>query len=192
MRRSWFLVAISLCCVSRWAAGEVVEIPLPELTGQYINYELNRRTCSFELSKAPTVVHGASLRLVGTATVRMSWCGFGSMEPYPETIWLFATMPDTETGAAWGNAMGAAESGAFDVTLPFQTTSGATWAFLNDKTGQIEVDAIGCPIVDLCWPVTICSEAFVEQAVLVLDAEFPVPVDESTWGRIKALYQEQE
>ena len=190
MHRTWILVAVSSCCMVSWAAGEVVEIALPELVGRYFDYELNQRRCSFELPQAPTVVHGASLHLVGRATVRMSWCGFGSMEPYPEAFRLFATMPDTETGGAWGSTLWATESGAFDVSLPFGTRSGATWAFLDDKTGQIEANSMGCPVVDSCFPVTICSEAFVEQAFLVLDAEFPVPVDESTWGRIKALFHD--
>jgi hypothetical protein len=190
MRRTWFLVAISLCCVVGWAVGAVVEIPLPDLAGRYYLYDVFQRTCAFELSQPPTVVHSASLRLVGTATVRMAWCGFGSMEPYPEAFRLFATMPDSETGGAWGSSLWTTDSGAFDVSLLFEPRSGATWAFLEDATGEVSVNSMGCPVLDSCWPVTLCSEAFIEQAFLVLDAEFPVPVDESTWGRIKALFHD--
>jgi hypothetical protein len=33
--------------------------------------------------------------------------------------------------------------------------------------------------------------AFVDEVVLILDLEFPVPLEQTTWGRIKQLYSEQ-
>jgi hypothetical protein len=190
MRKIGFVVALAILFTSQLAAATVVEIPLPDLGGRYFLYETYQRSCLFSLPGHPAIIHSASLRLVGTATIRMTWCAIYPSEPYAELFGFGATMPDATTGGAWGAGLSRAESGAFDLMVPFAPYSGASWGFLDDGTGEVTLSGGGCPILDSCWPVTECSEANVEQAFLVLDAEFPIPVEQSTWGRVKALFGE--
>ncbi len=192
MGKTCFLATVMLFLTVSFAVATVVEVPLPELAGRYFLYETYQRSSSFELSRPPEIVHSGSLRLVGAFTVRQTWCAIYPSERYPEPFRFEASMPDPSTGGAWGSGLNSTESVAFDLTIPFDAYSDASWGFLEDATGEIILAGHGCPILDSCWPVTECSEAFVEQAYLVLDAEFPVPVDESTWGRIKALFDDRD
>ena len=169
-----------------------MEIPLPDLAGRYFVNETYQRSCLFSLPGHPAIIESASLRLVGTATIRMTWCDIYPSDPYPEPFGFWATMPDATTGGSWGAGAHRTESGAFDVTVPFASYAGATWGFLDGGTGTVTLGGSGCPILDGCWPVTDCSEAYVEQAFLVLDGEFPIAVEETTWGRVKALFGESE
>ena len=63
-----------------------------------------------------------------------------------------------------------------------------TWSFLMD--GEADISLFGAPagLVGLCWPVSSPPTAVVEEAVLIVDAEYAVPVEATSWGRIKALY----
>ena len=79
--------------------------------------------------------------------------------------------------------------GTFEWTGQFHANpSTTTWEFLMD--GQAEISLFGAPagLVDLCWPLTAYPTGTVEEAVLFVDAEFPVAVEPTSWGRIKALY----
>jgi hypothetical protein len=189
MRRTLFLVGVLFWCVAGLARASIVEIPLPELRGRYYLYDTYQRTAPFGVLPIPAVVHGASLRLVGTLTIRLTYCGIYPSEPYPETFLFQATMPDPTTTGTWGSGFISNADGSFDRTVVFASRGGATWAFLQGGTGEVTLFGEGCPEVDLCWPVTFCSEAFVEDAYLVIDAEFPIPIHESTWGGIKALFE---
>jgi hypothetical protein len=189
MRKIGLVIVLVMFSGAQVAAGTVVEVPLPDLAGRYFIYEVYQRDCVFSLAVVPEVVHGAWLRLVGTATLRLTDCCLYPFEPYLEPFIFEGRMADTMTGGAWGCGLGRFESGAFDLTVPFAAWAGASWGFLlDDGVGEVQLAGDGCPKVDSCWPVTECSEAYVEQAFLVLDAEFPIPVEESTWGRIKALF----
>ena len=174
------------------ALGTVLEIPLPGLAGRYFLEDVYQRDTSFELPLPPTTVNGAFLRLVGTATIRFTWCDPQPSDLYAQSFIFHGALPDYTTGGSGWVDLGMVENGPFEITAPMTTRSGASWAFLETGTGHIYISGSGCPILDGCWPVTDCSEVFVEEAYFVLDAEFPIPVDGSTWGRIKALYEGNE
>jgi hypothetical protein len=190
MRRVYVVAVIMLLLSAPGVKATIVEIPLPELGGRYFLYDTFRRSCTFQLPQRPAMVHGAWLHLTGVATIRLTDCGYDPFEPYPERVDFVPTMPDPTTGGGWGGqAFTPPESGPFELTIEFHTASGASWRFLEDTVGEIELVGIGWSILDLCYPLTEWSEAFVEQAVLVFDAEFPIPVEENTWGSIKALFE---
>jgi hypothetical protein len=178
-------VTLSWCMVGV-AAATVVEVPLPELSGRYYDTETYQRTAPFHLLPIPVAVHSVSLRLVGTLTIRLAYCDF---DPFPTMFAFEANLPDPATEGAWGAWFGSDANGSFDQSIVFSTRSGASWGGLETGFGEVTLSGMGCPVVDGCWPLTLCSEAVVEEAYLVVDAEFPIPVGEATWGRIKALFE---
>ena len=185
-----FLLCVTLSwCMAGATAATVVEFPLPELGGRYYDTETYQRNASFHLLPIPVAVHGASLRLVGTLTIRLTDCGYWPFEPFPQTFVFVGDLPDPTTGGVWGAGFISDANGSFDQSIVFSTRSGASWEGLETGIGEVTLSGTGCPVVDGCWPLTLCSEAVIEQAYLVVDAEFPIPVGEATWGRIKALFE---
>jgi hypothetical protein len=47
----------------------------------------------------------------------------------------------------------------------------------------------GAGYITICSATSAPPTVTVTEAVLILDAEFPVAIESSTWGRIKALYR---
>jgi hypothetical protein len=172
------------------ANAEVLEIPLPGLLGVYPLDEQNAtRTVEFELPQAPLVVNGAWFRISGTTGVGTTTCDGGGLYPWPMDVSAF--MADTVSAHVWiAWALMPEEPGPFAWTAEFRPIpSTATWEFLLD--GEAEISLFGAPtaLVGLCWPVSAPPTANVEEAVLIVDAEFPVGLEATSWGRIKALYE---
>jgi hypothetical protein len=57
-----------------------------------------------------------------------------------------------------------------------------------DGEGEVNVTGDTGFLPGGCWEVAP-PEATVSEAVLYVDADFPVPAESNTWGRIKALYE---
>jgi hypothetical protein len=190
MLRTILSLITVLVVASSMAAAEIVEIPLPGLLGIYPITEMNvTRTVTFQLPAAPLIIHGASFRISGSAGVGAASCEWGGSYPWPMDI--LASMKDTPFAHFWiASALMPVEASPFGWTAEFHATpSTTTWGFLMD--GEAEISLSGAPsgLVDLCWPVTEPPTANVTEAVLIVDAEFPVPVEGTNWGRIKALYE---
>jgi hypothetical protein len=187
-----FVVTLAILFWAQLASSTIVEVPLPELTGRYFTDEVYQRNCTFVLSAPPTVVHSAALRLIGTSTIRLAYCD-NDMFTFSIPVQFLGRMLDETTGGEWDANTIRSEDGAFNVTVPFVPFAQASWAFLQQNgTAQINLLGYGTPDIDSCWPLTLWSEAFVEQAVLIIDAEFPIPIEQSTWGRVKALFGRSE
>jgi hypothetical protein len=187
-----------LCTTAGWmlflsllaplAHAVVVEIPLPGLLGDYPLSESNgTRTTTFHLPQAPSVIHSASFRISGTAVLGSANCDefgdgswameyFSDMKDASLKLWLSAPHPPV------------IPSGPFGWTAPFSTSDGATWDFLMDGEGEISLYGAPTALLGLCQQGVVPSGT-VTEAVLIIDAEFPVATEPSTWGRIKALYR---
>jgi hypothetical protein len=172
------LVAL-LCLLAVSAHVLVVEIPLPGLLGTYPPGE---RTVSFKVSAVPSLIHGASLRISGTTEFGILDCD-GVQYPYHTDAAGY--MWDTPS-SLWSASNYMPVAGYFSWTVPFSSWSGATWNFLMDGAGDMLFTAGGqgtwCSV--LLSPVVTVTEA-----VLIVDAEFPIAVEQSTWGHIKSLYR---
>jgi hypothetical protein len=78
-------------------------------------------------------------------------------------------------------------TGPLSWTAPFQKTpNSTTWSFFMD--GVADVTLYGTDPYTWC-NVTSSPTTNITEAVLLLDAEFPIAVEPSTWGRVKALYR---
>jgi hypothetical protein len=186
--RSIPLIAVMLMFIPVLGVqAEVVEIALPQLEGQYGAGDTWGRGTSFQLPQPPLAVHGAWLRLIGTVNVREVKCVGSAAVPRP--VYFDASMRDYASGGWWGVWQATPEdSGEFELTAQFMPNYEPTWDFLSDGTGEMGLVAHSCPESDNCWPVTTCSDAVLTEVVFIVSADFPVPIEPTTWGRIKALY----
>jgi len=179
-----------LCLFAQLAEAVVIEIPLPELLGSYPTGETDgTRTATFHLPQAPSVIHGVSFRIAGTAVLGSADCDefgenaawpmeyFSDMKDASLKLWLAAPHPPVDP------------NGSFGWTAPFETSNGATWGFLMDGEGEVSLFGAPTALVGGCHEPWIVPSGSVTEAVLIVDAEFPVATEPSTWGKIKALYR---
>jgi hypothetical protein len=83
-------------------------------------------------------------------------------------------------------------AGAFSWTAAFQAVppSGSTWDFLLDGTAEINLWGEPSGFILICSPASPSPTLTVTEAVLIIDGDFPIATETSTWGRIKALYRD--
>jgi hypothetical protein len=78
-------------------------------------------------------------------------------------------------------------TGPFSWTALFHNTPPtATWSFLMDGIGDVTL--VGADPGTWC-NVLASPSTVITEAVFIIDAEFPVAVEPSTWGKVKALYR---
>ncbi len=68
MKRTMLAVVFLVACVSP-SRSAIIEIPLPELIGEYSGESGATRTASVVLPMIPSVINGVSLRIGGTSTL---------------------------------------------------------------------------------------------------------------------------
>jgi len=179
-----------LCLFAPAVHAVVVEIPLPGLLGNYPLSETNgTRTTTVHLPQAPSVIHSVSFRIAGTAVLGSVTC-----DEFGNGAWAmdyFADMKDQSLKLLLAAPHPpVVPDGPFGWTAPFETTDGATWDFLLDGEGEISLTGAPALLIGLCHEPWVVPSGTVTEAVLIIDAEFPVATEPSTWGKIKALYRD--
>ncbi len=196
MIRPLVFALLALACGATSAGAVVVEVPLPGLLGAYgpppATYV---RTVAFSLPQSPLVVHAVSIRMRGSGRTGRLLC---DSHPVPaERDWnsrLFLEMVESGPGGWVTDYCPAVPSGgAFGCTLAFTGVSfppspPPTWAFLADGQGELSIilddmNYFGCTELTE-FPITVLDEA-----TLIVDADFAVPALTRTWGRIKTTYR---
>ena len=185
MGRLLDLSLIGLFLVTQPATAVVLEIPLPGLVGAYSG----TRTEVISLSQTPTEIRGATILIRGSTVVGQVYCGGDQLNPW--RIGLEAYLEDPATGDHW-TAFGIMPTvtGPFGWEAPFEsapTYPPATWTLLMD--GEAEIRLEGVPASSVCSPASAPPTAQVEAAIFYFDADFAVPANAGTWGRIRALYR---
>jgi len=197
MRTIPLLLLLGLVALPRIAVAVVIEIPLPELAGTYgEDPREGAHVATFHLPGPPAVVHAVSVRVRGTAEVGVLMClnDDGSVRSIPWRAYLWGETVDTPVRDWWFVAFEASGSeppatGAFDWTGILQAGASATWAFLDDGAGTIELSAENAWDIP-CWPGTTPPPRILMESVTVtVDADFAVPAPVTSWGRIKAAYR---
>lgn len=190
LRATIGMVAL-LCLVASLVHAEIVEISLPGLLGNYPLSESNgTRTTTFQLPQMPSVIHGASFRIAGTAVLGSADCDeYGENADWPMEFFAYMTDATLKLWLASPAPPPITPDGSFAWTAPFHTFNAATWAFLLDGEGEISLRGAPTALIGGCHEPWVVPSGTVTEAVLIIDAEFPVAVESSTWGRIKALYR---
>jgi hypothetical protein len=195
MRGVAVLSSLVLMAALLAAGAETVLFPLPSaLNATYLCESSPSRTVEFDIDPSPGIIYSVSIRLTGETNVRQWFCDLDP--PFDVPVTLYAFMPDPITGGAWyTSGVCARESGNFVVTLPFrpywpEQFGQPTWDFLRAGNGSMTIYGGGAPVIDICWPIGDLSIASVSGASLLIDGEFAIPVEQTTWGRIKSIYSE--
>jgi hypothetical protein len=178
------------------AGADVHAIPLPELVGEYQAWDASFRTTTLTLPGVPAEIRGASLRLRGSAEAGVIVCPgpFGPVQ-HPWVTQFVARMYDDSDYRVWSIENAPQNPpGTFEWTIEFRGWSvfGAplpSWNFLLDGTAPLEFVARDNNVVLGCGGIMPPPRAWVEEAVLLLDADFAVPAKPLTWGRVKAAYR---
>jgi hypothetical protein len=188
--RNCILIAGALgILLSSAASAELREIPLPTLLGTYDATTFNRYA-SVELTPPPEIIRGVWLRLSGTATVDTLLCNAPGL---PDTILLVVAFEAnvSEAPLGWSAAgLMPTASGPFGWTALFQPAGvPGNWNFLLDGKAEFRLHGYGGDSVPGCTGPGSPPTAIVEEAVLIVDADYPVPALPSSWGRVKAQYR---
>jgi hypothetical protein len=192
MRGVLVIIGLAALACSESAPAEVVELQLPELRGLYSTEDTVTRYSSFQMETVLLSIARVSIRITGTVTVGEIMCenGAGFMVPQPYPMDFLASMRDTVHGELWmAEQITPMVTGSFELTVPFEQIYGwhVTWDFLLAGYGEVRLDGMPAGTILSCSP-TIWPAATVTEAVLLVEGEFPVATQSSTWGSIKALY----
>jgi hypothetical protein len=187
------LIILMMIISSSFSHAEIVEVPLPGLHGSYPYDSIsNTRTAHFQMDRKPLEVHNVWIRLSGIANPGMLGCEGYQQDVFgPFAIRYQALMKDSTSGL-WCRAGHTIDdsSTTLDFTMEIKSKSGATWNSLKNGSGDITLIWSPLPYVLVCWVIHYPS-ANIFDAILVIDGEFSVPTEIRTWGRIKAIYQEE-
>jgi hypothetical protein len=168
------------------AAAVVVEVPVPELAGTYVDYTSSEvRTATIHLPALPSEIHGVSVRVIGTTQFSTYSCDGAPPHVMKTAIetWMFA---DQGYWVVWHVHD---TPGAISWTEPFEANSGATWDFLLDGVGEMWFHPTGASPIPECLLVGSPSSTTIESVTLLVDGEFPTPAQAVSWGRVKASYR---
>ena len=182
------VITAALLSLASLASATVVEIPLPGLLGNYQNAEYST---TIVLPGYPAVIHGASFRVSGTTTLGQVNCSVVGGGVYPVPMEMYAWMNDDSPSRSWyaEDIAAMAAGGSFSWTKSFIPLAGSpTWSFLMDGVGTIYLH--GADPYSVCGvSASPSASSVVTEAVFIIDADFPILVEPSTWGKIKALYR---
>jgi len=174
------------------SAHELITIPLPGIEGRYSFPERTYgRNMHFELDRIPVSVNRVWIHITGVFSFGETWCNTsGTLEgPYPQGVEYLAEMKDTISGKWFYASSVPSQSGVFEYTSQFKNFYGqtASWDFLMAGYGNLYMN-INFGLIPECW-VTIWPEGTLGTAELIIEGDFPVAVDQSTWGSIKSLFR---
>ena len=173
--------------------GEIMVVPLPELNGFYSDSVITR-TVHFKLLRIPTEVYDVSIRLFGFADTGLLECEgpYGQMIQGPWHTKYNISMLDQTSGQKWlANFAYEDSSSALDTTRTFWSNTGASWEFLKSGHGELTLEWYPLGIILLCWVIREPDVA-IYNAYLIIDGEFRVPTENTTWGVIKSIYHLKE
>lgn len=180
------VLALALACLAGPAAATVIEVPVPELVGIYQD---ESRTATVHLPATPSVIHGVSVRIVGSTVLASYSCdgygGYGPPQPVPTDISV--ELPATTGG--WLVQRFNEASGPVSWTLPFASYLGADWSMLLDGTTEIGLSGYGVPAIMECVLVGPGDTVTIDEVTLLVDGEFPTPAGGTSWGRVKSIYR---
>ena len=176
------------------ARSELREIHLPELRGTYVvinlfSLEATVKVAKFQIVPAPIAVHKATLRIKGLSVLGEIACLPEIGGPFPWSYPFYSHLRDSKSYPGF-TSFGEAPEGTFELMIDYRAQFGATvdWIdVLGDGKSKVYLGGGGVGFIAMCGA-TISPIVVVTEVVLLVDAEFPGPIKESTWGRIKALY----
>lgn len=184
-----FLVAVFSVSSLALATAQIVEVPLPEFLGDYPVGEIGYHSTTFVFNMDPANIRSVSVRVSGTVATGLFHCGPGEDQVWPLQLGFICS--DYDLLEYW-QALPAEhfDDGMFSCTLKFESTGAMspTWNMFGDGTAEISMIAGPTWLLEHCTG-TETPTATITEVVVILDMESLIPVQESRWGAVKALYK---
>jgi len=190
--RVTFFSLILSALLSPGAVAAVYEFELPDLAGMAAGTTL---TTTFVYRGPDGNVNALSARVTGVAD-------------YLGRIECSGTPPDTsdwvldigtslrkrgDSGYWYGFPGFMDQVGPFDETYLHHTFSSGFTAVSDGDTIEVEAYFVPAVLVGLCHPITAPSTGTLLRASILLDvSESALPVEASSWGRVKALFHRRD
>ncbi len=185
--KSIFLLCVLLLVTAGTGYAEVFEYDLPALTGPSIG----DRVTTFTYTGPAGTVNSLTVRVEGTVDVLGYTECLGNVPP-DTLVWPLSPgshlLKPGDTGYWIGSGSALEVLGPFDESWFHHTFNGG---FTELTTGDdIEVNLYFGPaaLVGVCGPITPPTAGTATRVTLLIDVSSPVPLEPSTWGRIKSLY----
>jgi len=162
-----------------------IEATVVGLNGYHSSPDTTEVAGTFNVSLDPNAIVSSWLRITGNL-VWPSYCSCGSGFNGNS---FFASMP-AGAGEWYTEAVYVEDRVSFVATLVWQPSPGATWDFLSAGTGTVFLSCFAPPLPAGCQYLHGSSEGIAEvtSAEIHFELSNPTPVQQTTWGRIKALY----
>jgi hypothetical protein len=176
-------LALTICVEPTLAEEAILEVPVLDLVGLYSDGVAPVSTL-FPLTISPSALLSASIRLQGN----LPWpsytygCGYNGV--------IFTLELPAATGS-WEAEFYVDHRVNFEVIAPLASIGGATWDFLSDGEGAVICSGVARPLPPGCAYChgCCCPIGEVTYASLLFKYDTSVPVEITTWGRIKSLYE---
>ena len=192
MRISIVIASLLLICLQRQSHGEIVEVPLPELAGEFKGNGFSQ-SINVHLENPPDSVRHVWMRLIGVVTPGLVECMIFPDSPWPADLTVGTW---DAVGRAWWIAGAAVPKPAqigvqepFDVTVEFHPLTGATWETLMSGNFTVLLEAGPPGLIGVCVGVTP-PRGSVTEVRLIIEGDFLSSVSPSTWGRLKSLWSQ--
>ena len=179
------MVALTLTVWVGPSAAEVavLEVPVPDLIGLYAD-GMPPVSTQFSLTISPAAILSASVRLRGN----LPWPSYMTCGGYNGIVFSLEVPATTGT---WEVGFYVEQRVNFEVIVRLASIGGATWDFLAEAEGTVICSGVARPLPPGCSYIHggCCPVAEVTYASIMFEYDPLVPVEVTTWGRIKALYQ---
>ena len=176
------------------AGAETISVPLPIIQGRYyvdlsIPAAYYNRQEHFEVGKIPLSVTGVSLHISGTFVVGETSCWLSDPadpDTFPQSLEFFAWLDTTGLHGTHGRRGVRHRERHLRVHRHSPRFPRSELGSSKDR-----LRTFGLSTTFMMFPecsVPIWPEATIEQAELIIEGEFEVAVEQSTWGSIKSLF----
>jgi hypothetical protein len=186
--KTFVILSGILLVVAGLANAEIYEYELPDLTGPSTNGE---QMTTLVYDGAAGTVNSLTLLIEGTVDV-LGLIVCESVVPPDTSVWPLGPgsrlLKAGDTGYWYGGGEMLDALGPFADSWTHNTFNGGFPGLVAGDT--IEVYLCFCPtvLVGLCSPITAPTAGTATSVTLAIDVAPIVPVEDSTWGRIKGLY----
>jgi len=173
-----------------------LEIPLPGLIGAYpYDRDNYQRSVTFVYQGADARVQSASVRLAGEVVGigLLDCCLDSPCETMP--VWplqTYVSLRRAESSGYWHTAEMYEEKGAFDATSGLARARSGFETIAHGDALTVNLLVGPTAFIAICAPASDPPSGAITEAVLVLELEpagAPNPVEETSWGRMKAIYE---
>ena len=190
MRIRFAIVLFLLACLRQPVTAQTIEIPLPDLAGEFKGGGFVHSTV-VHLDSPPDSVRHVWMRLRGEVTPGLVECMIYPDGPWPADFTVETW--DTIGRAWWYAGAGVPDPGQigvqepFDVTVEFRPMAGATWETLMSGQFTVYLEEHPSGLVGVC---TGQARPFgtVVDVRMIIEGDFPADVLPSTWGQVKSLW----